>query len=103
MICTLGYSSAWAYDRHALNTGNTQLISSSDVYIDAGSRGTQAPEQQLAVDTSCDYCNHIAAHLVAIFTQNNYSFSANQTSNRLALSENFISFVSSPDLRPPRT
>ena len=108
VFCTLGYGSAWAYDGHAV-----ELNSDSPFVIDADTTGVsshsankqnadQHPEQAPAANIDCDHCGHISAHLLAIFPHNGYMCSPNQSSKLLELSETFVSFIVSPDLRPPR-
>ncbi len=108
VLCTLGYGSAWAYDGHAV------AINDNDhAIVDMASAGMahsatsdqhpeQSPEQTPAAGVDCDHCAHIAAHLLAIFPHNGYLCGVNQSSKLLELSETSVSFIVSPDLRPPR-
>ena len=104
VICTLGYGSAWAYDGHAVEMNGDAVFhvdavsSDTDVHFS----GEQSPEQQPSANVDCDHCAHISAHLLAIFSQSGYSCSINQSSDVLELSESFVSYIVSPDLRPPR-
>jgi len=108
IICTLGYGSAWAYDGHAVElTDEAQAL--LDAAMDANNANmpsadlnNQSAEQPSAASVDCDHCAHISAHLLAIFSNNGYLCSANQSSERLELSETFVSFIVSPDFRPPR-
>jgi hypothetical protein len=102
ITCTLGYSSAWAYDGHAIDVSDSDLVVKDNDSYFSNTSDRHSPEQQSAVDDICDQCCHISAHLVAIFSKNNCSFSADKTSKRLDFSESFISFITSPDLKPPR-
>ncbi len=108
VFCTLGYGSAWAYDGHAV-----ELNSDAKVMVDADTAGMSShfvdeqnaehhSEQVPAANVDCDHCGHISAHLLAIFPHNGYLCSINQSSELLELSETFVSFIVSPDLRPPR-
>ncbi len=111
VICTLGYGSAWAYDGHAVNLDNdaqVNVVSNvsvqtwSDQVLNDHSHSEQTHEQHSIADAPCDHCGHISAHLQAIFSQNNHLSCVNQSSELLEFSETFISFIGSPDLRPPR-
>ncbi len=96
VLCTLGYSSAWAFDGHALEADNTLSDASISVTPD------KHDAEHASTDSACDHCGHISAHLQAIFTQNGYLCSLNQSSDSLEYFEHFTSLISSPDLRPPR-
>ncbi len=103
VFCTLGYGSAWAYDGHAVDTDDNLSVVVDVIVLSQGNQtGDQSSEPQTAVKTACDHCGHISAHLQAIFTQSGYLCSVNQSSELLEFSETFISFIVSPDLRPPR-
>ncbi len=106
VLCTLGYGSAWAYDGHAVElNGEAPVIVTADAaslhFVNEQSAGPHS-EQAPAANVDCDHCGHISAHLLAIFPHNGYLCSINQSSELLELSESFVSFIVSPDLRPPR-
>jgi len=111
VICTLGYGSAWAYDGHAVALNDDAQIT-VDVAVgmmphSLSNHGSKQPQEQSqgqtpVADVDCDHCCHISAHLQAIFSQSGYLCSVNQSSELLEFSEIFISFIVSPDLRPPR-
>jgi hypothetical protein len=109
VICTLGYSSAWAYDGHAVELGNdataaVDMVATGTMLLPLSDHGSEQSQEQTSVADAgcCDHCCHISAHLNAIFTQNGYLCSVNQSSELLEFSEIFISYIVSPDLRPPR-
>ena len=106
VLCTLGYGSAWAYDGHAveLNGDAHVMLDAADMNLHSVNEqnAEQYPEQSPASNVDCDHCGHISAHLLAIFPHNGYLCSINQSSELLELSESFVSFIVSPDLRPPR-
>ncbi len=111
VICTLGYGSAWAYDGHAVNmdaqsvfAGNAISLAQDVAIQSTGNQnGDQNSEQHHAVKASCcDHCGHISAHLQAIFTQASHLCTINQSSELLEYSETSLSYIVSPDLRPPR-
>jgi hypothetical protein len=97
VICTLGYGSAWAYDGHAVDIDKDVKVTVVSI-----SSGDQSSEQSSSADVICDHCGHVTAHLQAIFPQNGYLCSVNQSSELLELSEDLTSLSVSPDLRPPR-
>ncbi len=113
VICTMGYGSAWAYDGHAVDLDSI-LPASIDVeshsYSDHASSNHGSSDsslnennsEQSIADVHCDHCGHISAHLQAIFTQSSYLCCVNQSSELSEYSEAFISFIVSPDRRPPR-
>lgn len=95
VLSTLGYSSAWAFDEHVMEQLKTELDSNTTVFDDSQNGKTDA-------DIACDHCCHISSHLVAIFSDTNCDF-INSTSIYLpSLKENHISYIVSPDLKPPR-
>ena len=104
VICTLGYGSAWAYDGHAVAIEND---ATTDVLPQGGSDIAQDHDmndhgsEQLA-EVDCDHCGHLSAHLQVVFAQNGYLCSVNRSSELLEFSEDFTSFIISPDRRPPR-
>ncbi len=128
VLCTLGYGSAWAYDGHAVDMGNDApvvidmltaaitlhpLSDETGGFVSDQSSATssghpsdqssvQSSEQSSSADVDCDHCGHISAHLQVVFPRNGYMCSVNQSSELLEFSEDFTSFIISPDLRPPR-
>jgi len=108
VICTLGYGSAWAYDGHAVAMGDDEhavvyMVSTGAAHHAVSDQHSeQSPEKTPAASIDCDHCAHISAHLLAIFFHNSYLCGVNQSSELLELSESSVSFIVSPDLRPPR-
>lgn len=111
VICTLGYGSAWAYDGHAVEMGDASSVALvtvaaiSDVSNSDPSNhqnAEQSPQKPTVASADCDHCCHISAHMMAIFMRSGYLCSVNQSSELHELSETFVSFIISPDLRPPR-
>ena len=104
VICTLGYGSAWAYDGHAVEMNSDEVFHVDAVSIDTDAHfsAEQSPEKSPSAKVDCDHCAHISAHLLAIFSQSGYSCNISQSSDVLELSESFVSYIGSPDLRPPR-
>jgi len=108
VLCTLGYGSAWAYDGHAVDLNRDALTTATadtaDMRLHFANEHNveQHSEQTPAANVDCDHCAHISAHLLAIFPHNGYLCSINQSSELLELSETSVSFIVSPDLRPPR-
>lgn len=108
VLCTLGYGSAWAYDGHAVDLSSDALTTATadaaDMRLHFANEhnAEQHSEQAPAANVDCDHCAHISAHLLAIFPHNGYLCSINQSSELLELSETSVSFIVSPDLRPPR-
>ncbi len=108
VLCTLGYGSAWAYDGHAVELNSdapaTFNVATDATLIDINAHSSNEPhsEQAPVANVDCDHCAHISAHLLAIFPHNGYLCSINQSSELSELSETFVSFIVSPDLRPPR-
>ncbi len=107
VICTMGYGSAWAYDGHAVDLDDTaviDLVTVSTTQIDSHGHAadTHSSEKSSTADILCDHCSHISAHLQAIFTHNGFLCNANRSSELLEFSETFVSYIVSPDLRPPR-
>ncbi len=107
--CTLGYSSAWAFDGHAFELAGDvpaiiDMAAASDVNTQSlnDHASEHGSEHQSAAGSGCDHSCHISVHLLAIFPQNDYTCSINQSSQLLELPEDFTSFIVSPDLRPPR-
>ncbi len=120
ILCTLGYSNAWAYDGHVITeqietlekTALSLVPASHSAIVDenhsadthtAQHSQQQTNEQAIHADKACDHCCHISAHLQAIFNQHYFITHIKHASTALDFSENFISLSSSPDLRPPRT
>ncbi|VAW51296.1 hypothetical protein MNBD_GAMMA06-1892 [hydrothermal vent metagenome] len=118
VICTMGYGSAWAYDGHAVELGDVDVTdvmlgaaahfgaaAHIDSHVDshsANNSDNQSSEKSSTADILCDHCSHIAAHLQAIFTHNGFLCDVNRSSELLEFSETFVSYIVSPDLRPPR-
>ncbi len=110
VICTLGYGSAWAYDIHAAEIDNEVFVAVADLSNQQSSHqmgdhnsSEQASGQQATTKLPCnDHCGHSSAHLQAIFSQAGFLCSVSQSSELLEFSETFISYIVSPDLRPPR-
>lgn len=95
VLCTLGYSSAWAFDEHVMEQLKTELDSKTTVSNDAQDGKTDA-------DIACDHCCHISSHLVAIFPAAIRDFTNGTPIYLLSLKENHLSYIASPDLKPPR-
>jgi len=108
VLCTLGYGSAWAYDGHAVELNSDELAiidavaADTNYHLSDEQNSEPHAGQTSSASVDCDHCCHISAHLMAIFMHNGYLCSVNQSSELLELSETFVSFVISPDLRPPR-
>lgn len=94
LACTLGYGSAWAYETHAVEVEDRGPVTT---YID-----DQSVDQHISDSDVCDHCCHVFGHILGICTQSTHIFSSNKTSEPLEFSQNFISLILSPDLRPPR-
>ena len=105
VFCTLGYSSAWAFDGHVLAQLNTDSVVTSDTVVglsnDVVANADQSHEKNDS-DIACDHCGHVSSHLVAIFTDIHYSSTISTSISLSNLSKSFHSFVISPDLKPPR-
>jgi len=95
VLCTLGYGSAWAFDAHLVNAD-------SDSYAMVVNDEQKCDEHAYAVCNACDYNCHVSAHLLAIITQSDCSFSATPFKQRLETSEVLVSSIVTPDLKPPR-
>jgi hypothetical protein len=101
VFCTLGFSSAWAFDEHVMESLDVESGMGLVDVMSVDSDGDMS-HQQNEVDVACDHCCHISSHLVAIFSDAG-SVSIVSISTHLSnLTENFHSFVVSPDRRPPR-
>ena len=109
VFCTLGYSSAWAFDGHVMEQMDAESglsimvmdLSNADL-LNIGVSDTDQSHHQNESDIVCDHCCHIFSHLVAIFPDTR-SLSTDSTSHFLSnLAESFYSFTVSPDLKPPR-
>ena len=105
VLSTLGYSSAWAFDEHALVQLDTDSDSMHDTITGLSSNDestTAQSHEQSDSEIACDHCGHIFSHLVAIFSDPG-CLSTISTSTFLSnLSKSFHSFTVSPDLKPPR-
>jgi len=104
VICTLGYSSVWAYDGHAVvidEHASAVQVDNIQLHVHVGETSTHEDTNAIT-DTACDHCGHISAHLQAIFSQSGYLISISRQSELLEFSETFVSYIVSPDLRPPR-
>jgi hypothetical protein len=100
VLCTLGYSSAWAFDEHVMEQLEDESNSLSITAIDLSN--TDLSHNQNEPDVACDHCCHISSHLVAIFSDTS-CLSTVSTSIRLSnLTKSYHSFTVSPDLKPPR-
>lgn len=100
VLSTLGYSSAWAFDEHVMEELETSFDSGNNDGNTTASEDSHHGKTDAEV--ICDHCCHISSHLVAIFIDANSHF-INSTSTSLpTLKENHISFIVSPDLKPPR-
>ncbi len=110
VICTLGYGSAWAYDGHAVEMDDVISVDTvvgaisavSNSYTSNDQNAEQSPEKPTVASADCDHCCHISAHMMAIFMRSGYLCSMNQSSELQEVYETFVSFIISPDLRPPR-
>ncbi|HEB81237.1 MAG TPA: hypothetical protein ENJ11_00075 [Gammaproteobacteria bacterium] len=101
-LCILGYGSAWAFDGHVIKADSNELPSLLQQADTHHAAHTKDSEKNSAEKSCCDHCCHISAHLQAIFNQNAYLTDNDSSSERLDYSEDFISCIVSPDLRPPR-
>lgn len=101
VFCTLGYSSAWAFDEHALESLDVESGMEWVDVISVDSNG-DVTHQQNEVDVACDHCGHISSHLVAIFSDVGSLSTINMSTHLSSLTESFHSFVVSPDRKPPR-
>ena len=105
VLCTLGYSSAWAFDEHVMAQLEDELANLSVTVTDLSNSDVSNTDQshnQNESDIACDHCCHISSHLVAIFSDTS-CLSTVSTSIRLSnLTKSFHSFTVSPDLKPPR-
>ncbi len=95
VLSTLGYSSAWAFDEHVMEQLGTELDSNTTVFGDSQDEKTDA-------DIACDHCCHISSHLVAIFPASIRDLTNGAPIYLLNLKEDHISYIVSPDLKPPR-
>lgn len=95
VLNTLGYSSAWAFDEHVMEQLKTELDSNTTVFDDSQNGETDA-------DIACDHCCHISSHLVAIFSDTSCIATVSTSLYFPNLTNSNISFVVSPDLKPPR-
>ncbi len=104
VLCTLGYGSAWAYDDHAVELGDEHPVSfdASSVLNDDNFDASPSSEQASNADLACDHSCHIFAHLQAIFTQTRSLDSVNQSSELFEFFEMSVSYIVSPDIKPPR-
>ncbi|HHJ34532.1 MAG TPA: hypothetical protein ENJ87_02090 [Gammaproteobacteria bacterium] len=95
VFCTLGYSSAWAFDGHVM-----EPLEESTASLDTASG--DLPDGQQHVEHICAHCCHITSHLIAIFSDTG-CIATNSTSTYSSnLTESLHAFIVSPDLRPPR-
>ena len=99
VFCTLGYSSAWAFDGHALEKFDTDSVAS--LSTNTVSDDDQSHEKNES-DIACDHCGHVSSHLVAIFSDTHYLSTVSTSTFLINLSKSFPSFAISPDLKPPR-
>jgi len=99
-LSTLGYSSAWAFDEHALEQFEAEAshlnIASGDSLVDPVS------DNQDNSEIACDHCCHISSHLVAIFSDSSCTATAGSAVYLLSLTKGLNSFIPGPDLEPPR-
>ncbi|VAW54580.1 hypothetical protein MNBD_GAMMA05-2330 [hydrothermal vent metagenome] len=100
VLSTLGYSSAWAFDEHVLEPLEVELTDLSSSTDDA--LNDTAPDNQNNNDIACDHCGHISSHLIAIFLDSICTASSGTSIYLLSLNEGINSFISGPDLEPPR-
>ena len=87
VVCTLGYSSAWAFDDHTVD----EIPHVGDIYVLLDDN----PEQMN------DHCGHIFAHLVGLFAELNFAFKKTSFDVYSESSSGFISFIPAIYLRPP--
>ncbi|MEH6504258.1 MAG: hypothetical protein V7682_10195 [Cycloclasticus sp.] len=97
MFCILASSSAWAFDEHAIDIGNINTASGSNV-IDSQ---LDFSYKQLVTDNASDHCGHISAHLVGFLAHVTFP---SQINHSIAINDyfaRFVSFIARPHLRPP--
>ena len=99
VLCTLGYSSAWAYDIHAIADDH---LDSSDQLIASQSNNTDHSPGQTETAKICDHSCHAFAHMLAIATQNVSLYSCNKNIQRMDVAEALVSLTINPHQRPPR-
>lgn len=100
VLCTLGYSSAWAFDGHVMAQLEDESASLSVTATDV-SNNDQSHNQNES-DIACDHCCHISSHLVAIFFDTRCLSTVSTSTFISNLTKSFHSFIVSPDLKPPR-
>jgi len=88
VVCTLGYSSAWAFDEHTRNN-EVFHVSDADVLLNEGSEPIN------------DHCGHVFSHLVGLFSELNFLFKKTSFFVYPSFSGRFVSFIPSIYLRPP--
>jgi len=88
VVCTLGSSSAWAYDDHA--------VSNDIVHQHDHNDEQSTPEEPLK-----DHCGHLSAHIVGLFSEICFKFNNARIHVQPEASERFVSFVPLLYLRPP--
>ncbi len=98
LLCISGYGSAWAFQNHTVE------VTTQDTALTAPTVTTDITtgDQQDADTSACDHSCHASAHMIAICTHNTRSFRSNNTREPLEYSQNFISIIIRPGLRPPR-
>jgi len=88
VVCTLGSSSTWAYDDHAVS-------------IDIVQQHHHAAEPSTADEPLTDHCGHLSAHIVGLLSEICFRFNHTHLDVPPDVSEHFVSFVPLLYLRPP--
>tara|TARA_R110002074_G_scaffold228259_2_gene400021 strand:- start:230816 stop:231151 length:336 start_codon:yes stop_codon:yes gene_type:complete len=97
ILCILASSSAWAFDEHAIDINNINTASGPNL-IDSQ---LDFSDKQLITDNASDHCGHISAHLVGFLSDVTFSSQINHSIAINDYSERFVSFITTPHLRPP--
>ena len=103
IFCILASSSAWAFDKHAIDIDNANAALSTNAIDKQPISLLDHSDEQFVTDNASDHCGHISAHLVGFLAHITFPSQINHFRASNDYSERFVSFIASPHLRPPST
>ena len=90
IVCTLGYSSAWAFDVHSEETVQQEVMS-TDIEQIADSDNEPA----------CDHCCHAAAHMMGLWSTPSLNILSGSNINNWSYLYSYLSLQIKPLKGPP--